>query len=939
MMDQMPDRAAPIARRPIEIARLALLCGLAGTLFFALCLLSIELTRSEGRIAVIWLPNALAVAACLRFRLPHESALLVAVAAGNVAANLVAGDPMWQALMLAGANAVEIGLAVILTRRWCRAQPVMEDIADLRGFGLAAGICGPAASGLIAIVALDPAAGSAFSLYERWVIADALSMLILAPSAMIVIDALRSRRRPTRREMTEWLAVTCVGTAATAAVFAQTDYPLLFLVPPIVVAHAFRLGSLGTAFSTFKVATIALIFTELGYGPINLVDYAQATQLIVLEAFLATSIMLGLPISAILATRARMTRQIAAQKDELALLAENVTDAILRLDAQGVCTYASPSTAAVLGQPPEAFVGKAISERLHPETAEAILSAEARLNSGEANKERLTYRRYLDGDAGEAVYIEADCAVAVNSETGEREGIVVSARDVTNRVTLERKLKRATSHAENAARAKAQFLANMSHEIRTPMNGVLGFAELLQRRNLDSESARYAELIERSGRSMMMLLNDILDLSKIESGQLRIAQEPVDIAQLASDCVQLQQAVAERKGVDLAFIPAAGLPQKICTDPLRLRQILLNLIGNAIKFTEVGSVEVSLGRENDQLAIAIEDTGIGIDPARLEMIFDPFVQAEGETTRRFGGTGLGLSISRQLAELLGGTLDVDSMPGVGSRFSLRIPIVEALAEAPPESETQPQRRATDIALPPRGRILLAEDHDVNRMLVTAMLEDLGQDVACAHDGVAAVEMACKADRSRRPFDLVLMDIQMPGCDGYAATRAIRDEGITAGRLPIVALTANAYPEDVMAARIAGMQAHLAKPLVFEDLAAALARWLPMRIVTEADDSKSRIRRPETAPHSPRRNSSELAERWQQRRSEAIEAVSAAIAAGEMEGSSVEQLARTVHKLAGTAGMFGEDELGARASALERALRSSASAEVRRQLAEELLEAA
>ena len=199
MMDQMPDRAAPIARRPIEIARLAVLCGLAGAAFFALCLLSIELTRSEGRIAVIWLPNALAVAACLRFRLPHESALLVAVAAGNVAANLVAGDPMWQALMLAGANAVEIGLAVILTRRWCRTQPVMEDIADLRGFGLAAGICGPAASGLIAIIALDPAAGDAFSLYERWVIADALSMLILAPSAMIVIDALRSRRRPTRR--------------------------------------------------------------------------------------------------------------------------------------------------------------------------------------------------------------------------------------------------------------------------------------------------------------------------------------------------------------------------------------------------------------------------------------------------------------------------------------------------------------------------------------------------------------------------------------------------------------------------------------------------------------------------------------------------------------------------------------------------------------------
>ena len=922
---------AIINSRDLSATPAALLVPLAGFLLFGLLsLASIELARGEGRIAALWLSNAFAVAALLRLRTTNEPVLVAALFAGNLCANLVAGDAIGQALGLAFANMAEITLAVALTRLWCGKAPRMDDISDLSRFALAAGVCAPLSSGLIAASVLSLAGAGWLDTAIRWVFADALAMLIIAPSTIIAIDAWRARRRPTRRELRDWTVLTLLGTGLTFAVFTQTRYPLLFLIPPVVVAHAFRLGSLGTAFSTIKVAAIALVLTELGRGPINLLDYPQSTQLLVLEAFLASAIFVGLPIAAILATREKIMAELTSRTEELSLLAENVTDAILRFDAEGRCTYASPSTATVLGRPPDDFIGNKASDKLHSDARDQIEEVERALLCGEEAHRRLTYRRYLDDTLGEAVFIEADCAAILHPDSRAPVGIVVSARDVTQRVALESRLKRAMRHAEHAARAKAQFLANMSHEIRTPMNGVLGFAELLQRQNLSGDAAHYAELIERSGRSMMLLLNDILDISKIESGQLAVTREPVDPARVAEDCVKLHAAQAERAGIALDFRSAEGVPGLVLTDQLRLRQILSNLIGNAVKFTERGGVTVSLLREGERLAISVEDTGIGIDPSRFARIFDPFIQAEGETTRRFGGTGLGLSISRQLAELLDGTLTVDSMPGIGSRFTLRLPATE------PDSSAGSGKVAASAvpALAERGagRVLLAEDHDVNRMLVSAMLEELGQSVSIAHDGAEAIEMVMQADSVGNPYDLVLMDIQMPGCDGYAATRAIRAEGIAPGRLPIVALTANAYPEDVAAARDAGMQAHLAKPLVFEDLAAALARWLPMRIVEDRQGA-------ERSPPLSIAPSQEMEDRWRMRRSEAIEAVSSAVRSGALEGEDIGGLARTMHKLAGTAGMFGEEDLGAKAAALERALLSGVEDEVRRRLAAELLEAA
>nr|WP_247712977.1 ATP-binding protein [Qipengyuania intermedia] len=912
--------------------RKSLITGLVGFAGFALlAFLSIELTRGDGRIAVVWLPNALAVAALLRLKVRHERTVVAALFAGNTCANLFVGDALATAIMLSIANMVEIVIALYLVRRLASAHPTMDDTSDLLWFVLGAGLIAPLASATVASLALAGGNGTSLSGVLQWAASDALSMVIIAPAVLVLWDALASPRWLTRRETGEWLVLTLLGTSITLMVFAQTSYPLLFLIPPIIICHAFRLGALGTAFSVMKVATIAILATQWGTGPINLLPMPLHAQLLVLEAFVASSVLVGFPVAAILSTRKRLTDEMVAGRKQLALLTENITDAILRYDLHGVCTYASPSVARVLGAPPADFVGMTTAERVHPEARNVIARTEERLLSGKSRSERFTYRRFLDGPEGEPVYIEADCAIAYDHATGEREGIVVSARDVTERVELEGKLKRAMRHAENAARAKAQFLANMSHEIRTPMNGVLGFADLLARMELDPEAERYAELIARSGRSMMMLLNDILDISKIESGQLVINYETFDLPRLVEDCAGLYMSGAKEKGIKLGVSCPPALPRHIQSDPLRLRQILLNLIGNAVKFTESGAVTVSVLQEEGRLAIAVEDSGIGIDPKRFEHIFDPFIQEEASTTRRFGGTGLGLSISRQLAELLGGDLTVDSMPGIGSRFMLRIPLQEVDLDGMTD-ETQERRAANRLAPPPSASVLLAEDHDVNRMLVSAMLEQLGQRVTVAHDGAEAVKMTLDAAQSDAPFDLVLMDIQMPGCDGYSATRTIRKNGVPSSQLPIIALTANAFPEDIAAAQEAGMQAHLAKPLVFEELTAALARWLPVRIV--ADDPGLRPPRPKAEPV--RKHSAELLERWSERRTEALAAVSAAVEHNKLEGVHIEELARTVHKLAGTAGMFGEETLGEKAAALERALRSGVEPVVRRRLAEDLL---
>lgn len=929
----------PTRRLPVAGLARALLAGIG---FALLALASIALSQNEARVASIWLPNAFAIAALLRLRMGpwQQIAIGAAMLAGNLLANLVAGDGLGPGLLLALANSAEIAVAVTVIRRTCGPRPDMGEIAEVAPLMLTLGLLAPVASALVASLVLGFGSSLPNSPVVRWIASDAVSLLVLTPGILAFWDAAARPRWPGRRRLAEWLAIPSGGALVTWLVFSQTSFPVLFLIPPIVILHAFRLGTAGTAVSVITTAAVAMTCTNAGTGPVHLLPYPLPVQLALLDAFLASAILVGLPVAAVLATRARLAREVETARRQLALLAANLADAILHYDIEGRCTYASPSVRKVLGTVPTAILGTGLAEPAHPDWRPAIRAALADLAGGQARTRRVTYRRMATDVHGEAVWIEADCTLVSESAAGIPRGIVVSARDVSERVLLEQQLEQALRRAEHAARAKAQFLANMSHEIRTPMNGVLGFAQLIQREPLSERAAHHAELIARSGQSMMTLLNDILDISRIESGQLVLAPEPLDIAALVGDCAALHRANAEQRGLDLTVTCAPDLPPLLISDPLRLRQILLNLVGNAVKFTEAGFVALGASARDGQLVLTVEDSGIGIHPDRIEHVFDPFAQEDARTSRRYGGTGLGLSISRQLAGMLGGTLVARSRPGSGSCITLRLPLETPHADAAPPRLSV---AGAPASVPLGRRILLAEDHDVNRLLAVATLEQLGQRVTVVEDGSAAIAAACDAAARGTPFDLVLMDIQMPGCDGYAAARAIRAAGMDGESLPIVALTANAFAEDIAAALDAGMQDHLAKPFTLPALAKILVRWLPATPANTAEAPSSGMsdRGPIAAFPTGRTPSGELARRWQHRRAEALAAV-----AGRSWGrpdqpgaDRTDELARLLHKLAGSAGMFGEADLGACAAALERALRGGASEDDRRRLATALLEAA
>lgn len=402
-------------------------------------------------------------------------------------------------------------------------------------------------------------------------------------------------------------------------------------------------------------------------------------------------------------------------------------------------------------------------------------------------------------------------------------------------VVKEQEVRSALEKAENATQAKSKFLANMSHEIRTPMNGVIGFTQLLDDGNLNEKQQRYVQMISESGNAMMSLLNDILDISKVDAGLMAIHEESVDVQHILKNCVKLIYPTAETKGLELILDVDPQIPTAIVGDGLRLRQVVLNLLANAAKFTENGHVKLAVqyhpaqisaaGGKPAEVVITVSDTGIGIAPERISVIFEPFQQADDSTARKYGGTGLGLTISSQLVQLMKGRILLDSTVGRGSTFTVILP-----AERHQDSGTDEQCYPVDNMdqaqrpSPRRLNILVAEDHDVNQLLLQEMLEKFDCDFILANDGKEAVAEAKKAEAANQPFDLVLMDIQMPNMDGLKASKAIRDHGISAARLPIVALTANAYSQDIKNCLDAGMQAHLAKPFSIEALRDMMDVW-------------------------------------------------------------------------------------------------------------------
>jgi PAS domain S-box-containing protein len=415
-------------------------------------------------------------------------------------------------------------------------------------------------------------------------------------------------------------------------------------------------------------------------------------------------------------------------------------------------------------------------------------------------------------------------------------------RQNTQLEQAKREAEEARSQAEAASRSKSEFLANMSHEIRTPMTAILGFAENLLDETLSTKERRDAiETILRNGDHLMTVIDDILDLSKIEAGRMTIERLPISPRDLLTDIGNLMRVRADQKRLQLRVRSDGPLPAIIATDPTRLRQVLINLCGNAIKFTESGTVTLTCRLLEDQrgahsLQFDVRDTGIGMSHEQLAYLFQPFSQADNSTTRRFGGTGLGLSISKRLVEMLGGTIDVVSEPGLGSSFTFTIdpgnldgvPMVEPLFESSPARAVAvtggASAMAANGALPNhlRGRILVAEDGPDNQRLITHLLHKFGAEVTVVADGRSAVSVALAAESTQAPFDLVLMDMQMPVMDGYQAAGELRRIGY---QKPIVALTANAMSGDRERCIAAGCTDFTPKPVERKALLGVLQRLL------------------------------------------------------------------------------------------------------------------
>ncbi|MFC5372241.1 ATP-binding protein [Brevundimonas faecalis] len=496
-------------------------------------------------------------------------------------------------------------------------------------------------------------------------------------------------------------------------------------------------------------------------------------------------------------------------------------DLLVIRELDGRIVRASASWATTLGYSPEDLEGRLILSLVHPDDLPATHHSVQEVENRRPGDPVLGHvNRYRHKD-GRFVTLEWRAQ-------RYRDRIYAVARDVTEKMAAEQALIEAKLAAEAANRAKSEFLANMSHEVRTPLNGVIGVVDALSRTALTPDQAEMVELIGASGVTLERLVSDLLDVSRIEAGKLRLEPRPFDLDEALSAPLEAQRRLARDKGLSFIVERAPEASGVFIGDPVRIGQILSNLLSNAVKFTGRGQVAVRFKISEAAcaptlLSFEVQDTGVGFGPDQAARLFERFSQADATIARRFGGTGLGLSICRSLTQMMGGRIEARSTPGEGSLFQVELPLPRAASAAETAEQTPPLLPAPSL------RVLLAEDHPVNQRLVQLILADHVAELTVVDDGAQAVA----AFQDGR-FDVVVMDMQMPGVDGLSATRAIRAfEAARPGlrRTPVLMLSANAMDEHRAEARAAGADLHLAKPVTAAALLSALAA-----VAAETDDA-------------------------------------------------------------------------------------------------------